>query len=114
MASRHTEVNLAGQSWRMPASYAAALLIARQVGDPLKATLELSRGAFPWSTEDVISIVHIGTQAAGCPLSRAQVAEYVHEAGPIHFVGVVAEYIKELVSGSAEKPSQGQHSAKKE
>jgi hypothetical protein len=103
MKTRYTEVTLGGANWKMPVTYAVSAKVSRDVGDPMKAAIDISRGAFPWSTEEIINVLHIGVQAAGCPLTRAQVAEAVFENGALHYLKIVADYINALISGDPEQ-----------
>lgn len=103
MHTRYTEVTLGDTTWKMPVTYAVSRKISQEVRDPLKAALDISRGTFAWSTEEVISIVHIGVQAAGSKAPRSEVAELIFEAGALKYIGVVADYIKALISGDPDK-----------
>lgn len=97
-------VELGGQTWHMPVSYKASRMIAEQVCDPLAVAMEAYKsGAVNLTTEQVVSILHIGVSLAGCGLPRDEIGEKIIELGMVVAVGTVGEYLGALVSGSPEK-----------
>lgn len=103
MASRFVDLELGGNTWRLPATYAVSKQISETVGDPLKMAVAAGHGQLPWTLENAIDILHVGLKAAGCKLTRQQVGEAIHDAGPIPYMKDVARYVAALVEGSPER-----------
>jgi len=110
MASRYVDVQLGERSWRMPATRAVWLQLARANLDPLRITWQLGRGQFNWDLETLTAIVHAGVSAAGCKMQRDEVQEEIFQRGVMPFIVVAASYVHELVQGGPEKPLPGSES----
>lgn len=96
--------NLAGVEYQMPASYKVAREIGQRVGDPLAMAIKAEQGEIPWTLESTIDIVHIGVKAAGCSLSRDDVADAVFDDGLTNALQSAAELVSAIVAGGPDKP----------
>lgn len=110
--AKTVEMELAGVTYEMPASYKVAREIGQRVGDPLKMALTAESGEMPWSLENVIDIIWIGCKAAGCSLSRDDVGDEVMEYGVGESLERAAMLIGYIVAGGPDKPIKGEGSKK--
>lgn len=95
---------LAGVDYPMPASYKVAREIGQRVGDPLAMAIKAEKGEIPWTLEATIDIIHIGAKAAGCGLSRDDVAEAIFDNGVTGALQASAELVGFIVAGGPDKP----------
>jgi len=111
--AKTVEMELAGVSYEMPASYKVAREIGQKVGDPLKMAIDAGNGEIPWSLESVIDIIYIGCKAAGCSLSRDDVGDEVMDAGIEHALEKAALLIGSIVSGGPARSVKSDGSKKR-
>jgi len=95
---------LAGVEYAMPASYKVARDIGQRVGDPLAMAIKAEQGEIPWTLEATIDIIHVGVKAAGCSLSRDDVADGIFDGGLTGALQAAAELISAIVAGGPDKP----------
>jgi hypothetical protein len=95
---------LAGIDYQMPASYKVAREIGQRVGDPLAMAIKAEKGEIPWTLESTIDIIPIGVKAAGCSLSRDDVADAVFDEGVTGALQASAELIGQIVAGGPANP----------
>lgn len=107
MASRYVDVTLAGQAWKMPASYAASKEIAETVGDPLQMAIKAQQGDLSWTIDDIVSIIYVGVHRAGASLKREQIAEQIVDGGVQTYLEAAINYVISIVSGEPERPVEG-------
>lgn len=105
--SRTVTVNLDGQEWHMPASYAASKDVAEMVGDPLGFALLAERNQLELTTDNVVTVIYIGCKHAGCNLTKDQVGDKVVDQGLADFIEIVGKYIASMVMGGPDKPVKG-------
>ena len=111
--ARTVSVEINGTSYNMPASYAASRRVAEEVGDPLQMAMSDGQNSpDKWTSEDVISIIHIGVSEAGCGLPRDKVAEAIFEKGVIAYMSIAAGYVTSMISGESDGAGSGQKKAK--
>jgi hypothetical protein len=106
--ARTVECVINGTAWQMPASYAAAKKIGEKVGDPLKLALAAHRsgGLVPMSIDDVVNIIAIGCQQAGCSLPAEAIGEFIVDEGVTKYLEIVGRYILLMVSGAGDTPGK--------
>jgi hypothetical protein len=98
---------LAGVEYSMPASYKVAREIGQRVGDPLAMAIKAEKGEIPWTLEAIIDIIAIGAKAAGCGLSRDDVADAIMNEGVPAALEAAANLIGHIVTGGPDKPIKG-------
>lgn len=111
--ARTVTVKVGNAEWHMPASYAASTEIAEAVEDPLKLAMRAERGELEFTTDMVVSMIHIGCKHAGCSLTKEKVGEAIYEQGLASYLDSVGEYIAALVMGGPERPVHGEGKKKK-
>lgn len=112
---RDIEVTLGGKELRLAADFKASLEIAKKVGDPLtimrEAALEtalISRGIpydpkWRFTVENVLELIHIGTQRADQRISRDEIGELIFAAGFLAAKEVASDYLAIIVGPRPEE-----------
>lgn len=98
------QVELAGQCYAMPVSFAAIEAVATSVGDPFKLALGMTRGE-TLSAVQTVDAIAIGAGLAGCKLTRHEVGQAIVEAGAQDFLKIASAYVIALVSGGPSAPT---------
>lgn len=108
--ARTVAVKINGTEYHMPAGWKASRDVAQEVGDPLVLSMKAyTTGELELTTEDVVSIIHIGCRHAGCGLDRDAIGEAIFEEGLLQYLEVCGNYLGAFVQGG---PTRGKPSKK--
>lgn len=97
-----------GNTYKMRASLEASRALAKLGIDPLLVTLHTGEHGSPGLTgEQVIDVIYTGIRHGGGDIDRDAVGQLVYEKGLVYALRDAANYIGAMVTGTPEKPIEG-------